>query len=220
MVNPGHLSKTDLESWISVQLENVLLINLLIPTPMAAPLTLSTTNILQQTAANARSLPKTETLCDRQIDRQTALLGCVDSISFKDSMSVNQNLNHLRCGLTSCVTLAIPWEQAYAAANMSKASITKVPRNAPAESVIAIPVQIAPSTTPIWWNTSIPAQALATDYKSTGRCIASLSPPHTIHKYIKIPLTIAIRPTPFTFWNFLKPLSAHRHDLQWTTWRK
>jgi len=68
-----------------VQLENVLLINLLIPTPMAAPLTLSTTNILQQTAANATSLPKTETLCDRQIDRQIALLGCVDSISFKDS---------------------------------------------------------------------------------------------------------------------------------------
>ncbi len=46
-----------------LQLDNVLLINLLIPTPMAAPLTLSATNILQQTAANARSLPKTEALC-------------------------------------------------------------------------------------------------------------------------------------------------------------
>lgn len=46
-----------------MQLDNVLLINLLIPTPMAAPLTLSATNILQQTAANARSLTKTEALC-------------------------------------------------------------------------------------------------------------------------------------------------------------
>jgi hypothetical protein len=46
-----------------MQLDNVLLINLLIPTSMAAPLTLSATNIQQQTAANARSRPKIEALC-------------------------------------------------------------------------------------------------------------------------------------------------------------